>query len=155
MAKSRRAPTYRPNDEYWTPPEVFEALDLRFDIDVAAPSGGVPWIPATKHFDRAMNGLAQEWHGSVFMNPPFSESSPWVERWLTHGRGIAVLPTSRARWFEALWNSSASIVHPRGTKAMFMFIHEGKRKNIYMPVIIAAMGDEEQRALLNLGRVRN
>lgn len=153
MAKSRQAPDYRPNDEYWTPPELFEALGLTFDIDVAAPTGGVPWIPAREHYDKAANGLVQPWRGSVFMNPPFSETRLWVERWLVHRRGIAIVPTSRARWFGELWNSEAAICHPT-SKPMFQFVHNGERRNIYMPVVVAAFGHAETAALPRLGRVR-
>ena len=34
--------------DWWTPPEIFKDLNIKFDLDVAAPIGGVEWIPATK-----------------------------------------------------------------------------------------------------------
>lgn len=38
--------------EWYTPPEIFDALGLRFDLDPAAPPGGVPWVPATRHLSK-------------------------------------------------------------------------------------------------------
>ena len=32
-------PDYRPNDEVYTPPHIFEALGLEFDLDVCGPIG--------------------------------------------------------------------------------------------------------------------
>ena len=141
------------SDDYYTPPEVFQALALTFDVDVCAPVNGIAWIPAKTHFTINENALTQDWHGRVWMNPPFSNTAPFADRFIEHKNGIALLPTSRARWFGRLWNSEAAIVHPV-TKPMFEFIREGKRVNIYMPVVFAAFGSECVSALHNLGRVR-
>ena len=37
-------------DDHYTPAFIFQALKLEFDIDVAAPVGGVAWIPAKKYY---------------------------------------------------------------------------------------------------------
>jgi hypothetical protein len=35
--------------EWYTPPEIFDALGIHFDIDAASPqSGPVPWVPADR-----------------------------------------------------------------------------------------------------------
>jgi hypothetical protein len=141
------------SDDYYTPPEVFEALNISFDLDVSAPPGGVDWIPAAHHYSIEDDALKQTWFGRVWMNPPFSNSAPFADRFLEHRNGIALLPTSRARWFGRLWDSDAAIVHPV-SKPMFQFVKDGKRANIYMPVILAAFGDDCVSALSNLGRVR-
>jgi hypothetical protein len=144
----------KPNDDYYTPPEVFEALGLRFDLDVCAPHGGISWIPADRHYTIDEDGLAQPWSGRVWMNPPFSNSTPWVDKWIEHANGIALVPTSRAQWWGRLWNSEAAIAHPVSTP-MFRFVTpSGQRKNIYMPIVFAALGQENTEALARLGRVR-
>jgi hypothetical protein len=53
------------SDEVYTPPCLFERLGLTFDIDVCAPTGGLPWIPATRHFSIAENAIAEK---SAFRN---------------------------------------------------------------------------------------
>ena len=52
-------------DEHYTPKFIFDQLGLVFDLDVAAPSGGVEWIPAISYFDEDANGLEQNWVGRV------------------------------------------------------------------------------------------
>jgi hypothetical protein len=51
------------SDDYYTPRWIFDAIGLEFDLDVSAPPGGIPWIPAKKHFTVIDDGLAQEWFG--------------------------------------------------------------------------------------------
>jgi len=142
------------SDDYYTPPELFEIMDLIFDIDVCAPPNGIPWIPAKRHFDLNDDGLQQEWVGRIWMNPPYSNTAPWMDRFIHHRNGVALIPTSRAQWFGRLWQSDAGIVHPTGTP-MFQFVRpDGKRANIYMPVILAAFGDDNIKAISKIGKLR-
>jgi hypothetical protein len=91
-------------DEWYTPPHVFDALGVRFDVDVASPGRSVtPWIPAD-HFVRACS-LGTKWEGFVWMNPPFGGRNgivPWLEKFFDHGNGIALTPdrTSAPWWQE-------------------------------------------------------
>jgi len=50
-------------NDYYTPKWLFDSMGLTFDIDVAAPAQGIPWIPAKRWFSQADDGLAQEWGG--------------------------------------------------------------------------------------------
>ena len=152
--QGNRSANYRPNDEFYTPAWVFERLDIEFDIDVAAPVGGVSWIPAKKTYAKADDGLAQDWHGNVFMNPPFSESKRWVKKFIDHGQGIALLPASKARWFVELWQQFDGMVWlPYDTK--FVYQHQ-TTNGIFMPTGLFAFGNKNVKALnrLELGKVR-
>ena len=51
------------SDEWYTPRYIFDALLLRFDLDVAAPVGGPRHVPADAYFDPSHDGLIQEWRG--------------------------------------------------------------------------------------------
>jgi DNA N-6-adenine-methyltransferase (Dam) len=92
-------------DEWYTPPHVFQALDSRFDMDVASPGRAhTPWIPA-KHFILPSQGLIEPWRGFVWMNPPFGARNglmPWLKKFFDHGHGIALVPdrTSAPWWQE-------------------------------------------------------
>ena len=57
---------------WYTPPSIFELLNIEFDLDVCAPQGGVPWIPAKDYFALPTDGLSQPWVGKVWCNPPYS-----------------------------------------------------------------------------------
>jgi hypothetical protein len=47
---------------------------FRFDIDVAAPVGGIPWIPASVALAKPMMVYTRLGPGLVWMNPPFSNA---------------------------------------------------------------------------------
>src|ERR1051325_3117167 len=90
--------------EWYTPPEVFRAIAAEFDVDVASPGKKVvPWIPAKEHYTKQDDGLAQNWHGFVWMNAPFGLRNgmlDWIEKFIHHGNGVALVPdfTSTAWW---------------------------------------------------------
>jgi phage N-6-adenine-methyltransferase len=87
--------------DWHTPPEVFDKLDLKFDIDVASPVGGVDWIPAKKYYTEQDDGLAQDWEGTVWCNPPYGRyTRNWLEKFVNHGDGIAlVFARTDTLWF--------------------------------------------------------
>lgn len=95
----------RSSDDYFTPGWVFELLDLTFDLDVASPARPLPWLPAKRRFTINDDGLApgRKWRGRVWMNPPYSAPGPWVEKFVEHGHGVALLPISNGRWMRDLW----------------------------------------------------
>jgi hypothetical protein len=135
------------SDDVYTPRWVFEQLGLTFDLDVAAPPGGIPYIPAERYFTKADDALSQPWRGRVWMNPPYSACTPWVHRWLEHGNGVALLPCAKSRWFWTLWKEADAIHVPE----VFTFANG---VSISYPVLLAAMGDDNAEALARLGRVR-
>ena len=79
--------------EWYTPPELFERLGLRFDLDPASPaSGPVPWVPASKFFTPLDDGAAQPWEGRVWLNPPYGpDAARFVDRMIAHGNGMLLL----------------------------------------------------------------
>jgi len=141
------AQTQKTSDDYYTPRWIFDRIGLGYELDVAAPQGGIEWIPARRYFTKEDDGLAQDWTGRVWMNPPYSKPAPWVERWLEHGDGIALLPTSKSRWFDRLWSTDAGLVM---LPADLTFVG-GK---ILMPTALVAIGRENIAAIGNVGRVR-
>lgn len=91
-------------DEWYTPPHVFEAMGVEFDLDVAGPGFDVtPWIPAFAMFQA--RSLQHTWGGFVWMNPPFGGRNglrPWLAKFFEHGNGVALVPdrTSAPWWQE-------------------------------------------------------
>lgn len=148
-----RAHELNAKDEHYTPKFIFDQLALTFDIDVASPSGGVEWIPALRYFDESTNGLEQEWHGRVWMNPPYSNPTDWVSKFIEHGNGIALLVVSRSRWFRDLWAASDAIaLTPYNMK---FERPDGHKKQISFQTMLFAIGQENANALKNVdSRVR-
>ncbi len=88
-------------DEWYTPPYVFEAMAVRFDLDVAS-KHCLPWIPADGYISE--NSLDTSWHGFVWMNPPFGgrgDKALWLEKFFVHGNGVALVPDhTSAPWWQ-------------------------------------------------------
>jgi hypothetical protein len=138
------------NDDFLTPSWVFKALDLGFDLDVAAP----PWethVPAARKFTKADDGLTQPWEGRVWMNPPFSKAAPWVRKFISHGNGVALLPMAKSAWVLDVWASPGTLALP----PRFVEFHLGDgQAHIQFMVWFVAFGEDCVDALANFRRVR-
>lgn len=66
-----------------TPPAILDALGgwQSFDLDPCAAPAPRPWFTAWQmNAEADGDGLAMDWHGRVFLNPPYS--SGVIEAWL-------------------------------------------------------------------------
>lgn len=69
------------SDEKATPPAFLDPLAEAvggFDVDPA--SGAEPEPLADTTYTIEEDGLSQDWTGIVWVNPPFSDMMPWVEK---------------------------------------------------------------------------
>src|SRR6478735_3694072 len=93
------------SDEWYTPKFVFDALDCRFDLDVAAPVDGPPYVPTSRWL--SSGALDRGWDGFVWMNPPYGGRNSlvaWLAKFFDHGNGIALVPDrTSAPWFQDAW----------------------------------------------------
>ena len=88
------------------------------------------------------------------MNPPYSKPAPWIEKWLDHNNGFALVAFSKANWFGDLWDSEAAVVR-LPTNTAFV-TKEGKKQQIWMPVCLWAIGETNITLLKDsgLGKLR-
>ena len=146
------------NDDYHTPKWIFDAIGVEFDLDVACPPDGPLHTPCKAYYTQEDDGLAQEWYGTVWMNPPYSDPKHWVKKFIEHGNGIALVPFTRAMWHDALWQSNCkSMAVARNPNGRLMtFERDGKSLGIFMPVCIWAAGSMCIKAIeqSGIGRVR-
>ena len=151
-----QAQTKISSDDHYTPKWVFDLLQLQFDLDVSAPPGGIPWIPAKRYFTLQDDGLAQPWEGLVWMNPPYSNAEPWVNRFVEHSNGIALLPIGKGWWFPKLWNDPRikCLLACEPGKDRMKFHHGDKMKEIMFHTMFWAIGDQAIEALARLGHIR-
>jgi hypothetical protein len=140
------------SDEIYTPKIVFDHLKLIFDLDVCAPIGGPLHTPAVEYFDIESDGLKAKWFGLVWMNPPYSNPKPWIDKWLEHGNGVALVPFAKSNWFVDLWNSDA-VGLPLPTNLKFI-AGENEKHSIWMPTSLWAVGEVGQEALKRCGFAR-
>lgn len=92
--------------EWYTPPNIFEALGLEFDLDPCSPGQGKSFVPARRVLTAEDDGLATPWGDpsstTVFMNPPYGAlTAPFMRKFAEHGNGIAlVFARTDTRWFQ-------------------------------------------------------
>lgn len=140
-------------DEWYTPPEIFEALGETFDLDPCSPEAGpVPWVPARRFLSPIDNGLWHPWDGFVWMNPPYgTQTGDWVERLAAHGAGIAlVFARTDTRWFHDAARTTTAMLFLEGR---IRFIRpDGTRGDAPgAPSVLVGFGE---RAALALHRAR-
>lgn len=150
MLLGKNKPLDPNKDEQYTPKWIFDKLNVYFDLDVCAPFEG-SHAKAPFWFHKELDGLSQRWHGNVWMNPPYSSAKQWVQKFMEHRQGVALLPFSKAYWFIELWNDADAICPIYDIK---FNQPDGSTKGIFMPVALFAYGKNNVIALSNLGKVR-
>jgi hypothetical protein len=81
-----------------TPLPIIEALG-NFNLD---PCGYPKHQTADHVIHLPANGLAEPWHGRVWLNPPYGKGvDDWLAVMVGHGRGTALLPSrTETGWFQ-------------------------------------------------------
>ena len=106
------------SDDWYTPPEIFTALGLIFDLDPCSPGPG-HWVPARKIYTKADDGLVQPWFGTVFVNPPFAGRCGhlvWLRKFLGHCNGVAICRAYTSSWWfhEVVLPRAEVLCFPKG-----------------------------------------
>ena len=139
------------SDECYTPRSLFDQLDIEFDLDPASCPKELSAVPARHIFTIEDDGLSQPWEGRVWLNPPYSKPAPWVDRFIDHGHGIALLPASRgARWHNRIWAVADGVTMWDGR-----FIRpNGEADAIPYQVYLWALGEDCVEAISRVSRAR-
>jgi hypothetical protein len=141
------------SDEWYTPPAIFDALGIAFDLDPCSPGIG-HWVPAARNYTKDDDGLSRHWRGSVFMNPPFGGRNghvPWLAKFLDHGDGIAIVRSyTSSGWWHDHMHRAHMICWPKG-KTKFVRPDGSIGKAPGHGIVLAAMGDRCCDALIKSG----
>lgn len=148
--------------EHYTPTGILDAVVAclgAIDLDPCSNDHDAPNVPAGKHYTAADDGLAQFWHGKVFMNPPYGrEIARWVDKLVTEyeaervTEAIALVPArTDTDWWERLVDGYkfTCFVHGRLT-----FI--GNEEVAPFPSALVYLGSEPDRfyyAFRSFGRI--
>jgi hypothetical protein len=102
--------------EWYTPKYIFDMLGIEFDLDPCHPETRIPWIPAKQTFSLKDDGLAQPWHGNVWLNPPYGKHTPdWLAKMHRHRHGIAlVFARTDCKWFHDYVAKADAILFLKG-----------------------------------------
>lgn len=139
------------SDDWYTPPYIFEALSMTFNLDPCAPPGGVPWIPALHSYSIEDDGLSQEWHGRVWLNPPYSKPWPWVERLAQHGNGVALIPADTANKGFQRWATTADAHCFLRDRVTFVRMGNDNKTSARFPSVLCGWGVEPALAVRHSG----
>lgn len=141
------------SDEWYTPLYVFEAMNCRFDMDVAHPSGIKTHVPAKQFITE--NSLSSPWTGFVWMNPPFGGRNcliPWLDKFFSHGSGIALTPDrTSAPWWQDAAERADALLFVDG-KIQFEKPDGSKGRSPSTGTTLFACGEQAVKALSNAQR---
>ncbi len=112
--------------EWYTPAEIIEAARRvmgRIDLDPASCEFAQRTVKAERYFTAETDGLAQEWSGAVWMNPPYSKGviGPFIAK-LIASQGIeqAIVIVNNAtdtKWCQSLFEWAEIACFTRGRVA--------------------------------------
>lgn len=110
-----------------TPPDLLASLG-KFDLDPCAAPDPKPWPTATRHITLPEDGLAAEWHGRVFLNPPYTQQmAQWLHKMAQHKNGITLIfaRTETELWHKYIWPVADSILFLEGR--LYFHYPDGRR----------------------------
>jgi hypothetical protein len=140
---SHSRPNMGDTNEWYTPPGIFDALGLDFDLDPCAPPGGLPWVPARRFYSIEDDGLSQPWAGRVWLNPPYGRLTvAWMRRLAAHGNGVAlVFARTETQWWHETIGAAHAVCFIEGR--LSFVARDGKPgiSNAGAPSALVAYGD--------------
>jgi hypothetical protein len=109
------------SDTWLTPPDLLHLLG-EFDTDPCCPNSRMPWRTAKRMVKEKEDGLSVNWRGRVWLNPPYSNALPWIERMIEHNNGIALVyaKSTDARWGQ-LALKCASLAYFMAGRLLFFY----------------------------------
>ena len=136
-----------------TPPEILVALGP-FDLDPCAAPSPRPWPTAARHIELPVDGLAAEWAGRVWLNPPYSFAAwKWLEKLADHGDGIALIfaRTETAGFVRTVWQRASALLFLHGR--LYFHYPDGERAgaNSGAPSVLVAYGSAAAERLRTSG----
>jgi hypothetical protein len=138
-------------DVWLTPPAILKALG-EFDLDPCS-SLDRPWDTAKHHYTIEDDGLAQEWFGRVWCNPPYGPGmAPFLRRMVEHRNGIVLIfaRTETRAFFDYVWDKADAILFIKGR--LRFHTPDGKEGGTAgSPSVLIAYGEENVKALETCG----
>jgi 5'(3')-deoxyribonucleotidase len=111
--------------EWYTPPHIITAAREvlgTIDLDPASNAKANKWTKAKRYFTEKTDGLTKNWHGKVWMNPPYSGMTPkfvgkLIDSYEIHGTVTEALCLVNAtackdNWLQPLFNYVLCFMQP-------------------------------------------
>ena len=113
------------NNEWYTPPKYIEAARRvmgAIDLDPASSDKANEIVRASRYYTAGDDGLAHDWQGRVWCNPPYSSAlvSSFCEKLVGHVRAgdvheacVLVNNATETGWFQSLLGVASCVCFPR------------------------------------------
>lgn len=128
--------------EWETPQDLFDELNAEFgfEVDVCATAENAK---CKLYFDQAMDGLAQEWDGVCWMNPPYGdEIKHWMHKAIESSLHATVVCLVPARTDTNWWWETARFGEVRFLKGRLRF--GGAENSAPFPSAVVIFRPEQQ-----------
>lgn len=136
-------------EEWLPPPEIIKALG-EFDLDPCyLPPDQRPWDTAKTMYWKDLNGLAQDWSGRVWLNPPYGKKTfDWMKKLADHGNGIALIfaRTETIGFQREIFGKADAIFFFKG-RINFYFVTGEKTGACNAPSCLVAFGQSNLDAI--------
>lgn len=129
-----------------TPPHILAALGP-FDLD---PCGHPAWPTADRLICLPDDGLAAEWEGRVWLNPPYGNDGwRWLDKLAAHGSGTALIfaRTETAGFVEQVWGKADALLFLHGRLHFHHADGTRARANSGAPSVLVAYGTADATRL--------
>ena len=133
-----------------TPRFILDALGA-FDLDPCAAPG---WETAKRMICLPDDGLAADWQGRVWCNPPFGKhTGAWLERMAQHGDGIALaFARTETRMFQQeVWPHASAVLFLAGRPHFHLPDGTRAKGNSGGPICLIAYGSRNAGSLASCG----
>lgn len=137
-------------EEWLTPKWITDDLGP-FDLDPCSPINR-PWDTARSHYNETDDGLSKDWHGKVWLNPPYgNKTNTWMKKLKQHGNGIALIfaRTETSTFFDNIWLDADSLFFFKG-RISFHHVSGEKSGPAGAPSVLVCYGKQNS---INLNRI--
>jgi len=138
------------SQEHLTPKWIIDRLGP-FDLDPCA-ARMRPWSCAAINY--CADGLTENWHGRVWLNPPFDryQVGDWILKLASHGTGTALLHArTETEWFRPAWQSASAMLFLFNRIKFYRVDGTEQEANSGAPVVLLAFGDYDAQRLKSSG----
>lgn len=137
-------------DVWLTPPKLINSLG-EFDLDPCCPNN-LPWKTAKEFYslENGQDGLKLPWVGRIWLNPPYSNWVPFIEKLKNHSNGIALIfaRTETKGFFDHVWEDADSIFFLK-RRVKFVKADLSSGGSSTAPSVLIAYGKNNTKALEN------
>lgn len=131
------------SDEWMTPIKFMEVLEERFGKFTLDPCCTKASAKGSNYMTEKMDGLSLDWWGNVYMNPPYSDVSAWIDKAIDQAalgnadRVVCLVPARTAtKWFRRAALSATEVLFVHGRLSFESALTPTKKSSAPFPSVV-------------------